>query len=152
MPVSSELRQQIIDFYAHQFGIPEAFLEALVIEANKEEIWGGTGSVLPGIYSPRAIGLRIGRNFPREFKPTSVFLAALGPLISRSRVDIDRDDLKKLLLGQRIAYSGTEAGYIALVYQGDVLGCGRCQGGKLHALIPTGRRRELLEILASRSS
>jgi NOL1/NOP2/fmu family ribosome biogenesis protein len=148
LPVSPELRQQIIDFYAQQFGIPESFLDGLLIETNKEEVWGATGSLLPGIYSARAVGLRICRNFHGGFKPTSVFLAALGPLVSRSRIDVELDDLRSLLMGQRIAYSGSEAGYVALVYQGDILGCGRCHDGKLHALIPTGRRRELLEILA----
>jgi NOL1/NOP2/fmu family ribosome biogenesis protein len=147
----SDLRQQIIDFYAQQFGIPQSFMESLAMEANKEEIWGWTGHTLPGLQAIRSSGLRIGRNFPGEFKPTSVFLAALGPIILRSRVDVDLADLRALLLGQRIPYSGSEAGYVALAYKNDVLGCGRCRDGKLHALIPTGRRSELLEILRSHS-
>lgn len=151
MPVSPERRQRIVAFYAQQFGVPEDFLEQLTIEAKKEEIWGGTGAVLPGVYSQRAIGLRIGRDFPRGYKPTSVFLAALGSLITRSLVHVELEDLRKLLLGQRIPYTDLEQGYVALVYRGDVLGCGRCHDGRLQALIPTGRRRELLEILRSDS-
>ena len=147
MPVSPELRQEVTAFYVQQFGVPESFMQNLCMEANKEEIWGGTGIALPGIYSPRAIGLRIGRNFPKGFKPTSVFLAALGSLITRSRVTVDLDEVRKLLLGQRIPFSGTENGYVALSYAGDILGCGRSYDGKLHALIPTGRRKELLDIL-----
>lgn len=151
MPVSPELRQEITSFYVQQFGVPESFMRGLSMEANKEEIWGCTGGSLPGIYSPRGIGLRIGRNFPRGFKPTSVFLTALGPLITRSRVVVDLEELRALLMGQRIPFSGTEIGYVALSYCGDILGCGRSHDGKLHALIPTGRRRELLEILRSHS-
>lgn len=151
MPVSPEREREIMAFYAQQFGIPEGFLEQLTVEAKKEEIWGGTGSPLPGITSQRAIGLRIGRDFPRGYKPTSVFLAALGQLITRSRVPVELEDLRKLLLGQRIPYDGLEQGYVALVYRDDVLGCGRCHDGRLHALIPTGRRRELLEILRNES-
>jgi len=151
LPVSPELRQEIVAFYAQQFGVPESFLLNLSMEANKEEIWGGTGVSLPGIYSPRAIGLRIGRNFPKGFKPTSVFLTALGSLITRSRISIDLEELRKLLLGQRIPFSGTEVGYVALSYRGDILGCGRSYDGKLHALIPTGRRKELLDILRTHS-
>ena len=151
MPVSPELRHEITTFYEQQFGIPESFLRDLAIEANKEEIWGGTGVALPGIYSARHIGLRIGRNFPGGFKPTSVFLAALGELISRSEVSVELETLRKLLLGQRIPFAGIETGYVALKYRGDILGCGRCHQGKLQALIPTGRRRELLEILRTHS-
>ncbi len=148
MPVSPELRQQIIAFFVRQFGVDESFIDGLSIEANKEEIWAGTGVALPGIYSPRAIGLRIGRDFPKGFKPTSVFLTALGSRITRSIVHVELDELRHLLLGQRIPYSGNEAGYVALAYRGDVLGCGQSNGHLLHALIPTGRRKELLEILA----
>jgi len=147
LPVSPELRQQIVSFYIEQFGVPEEYMRNLAMEANKEEIWGGTGTPLPGLYSPRAIGLRIGRNFPKGFKPTSVFLSALGSLITRSRVSVSLPEARKLLLGQRTAFSGNETGYVALTYRGDVLGCGRSHNGHLHALIPTGRRKELLEIL-----
>ena len=150
MPVSSERRQEILAFYTQHFGIPEAFLEQLTVEAKKEEIWGGTGTALPGITSQRAIGLRIGRDFPRGYKPTSVFLAALGQRITRSIVPVELENLRKLLLGQRIPYDGSEQGYVALAYRGDILGCGRCHDGRLHALVPTGRRRELLEILRSK--
>ncbi|MFC2079028.1 hypothetical protein ACFLSZ_03515 [Candidatus Bipolaricaulota bacterium] len=138
-------------FYAQQFGIPEPFMDALDIEANKEEIWGGTGARLPGIHSARPMGLRIGRNFPTGFKPTSVFLAALGSRVSQSRISVGLEDLRQLLLGQRIPFSGLEEGYVALEYRGDILGCGRANHGKLQALIPTGRRKELLEILRTHS-
>jgi len=151
LPVSPELRQEITSFYERQFGIPESFLRDLTIEANKEEIWGGTGFALPGVYSARPIGLRICRNFSGGFKPTSVFLAALGDRVSRSEVSVELDALRKLLLGQRIPFAGDETGYVALKYRGDILGCGRCHQGKLQALIPTGRRKELLEILQPRS-
>ncbi|MCK5585649.1 hypothetical protein KAJ02_06205 [Candidatus Bipolaricaulota bacterium] len=151
MPASSELKQEITAFYLQHFGVPEPFMRDLTIEASKEEIWGGTGAPLPGVYSARPMGLRIGRKFHAGFKPTSVFLAALGPHVSRSKVSVELEDLRKLLLGQRIPFSGPEEGYVALEYRGDILGCGRCHQGKLHALIPTGRRRELLEILRSHS-
>jgi len=151
LPASPELRHEITAFYQQQFGVREPFLQGLLIEVNKEEIWGGTGAVLPGIYSARPMGLRIGRKFPVGFKPTSVFLAALGPHISHSKVSVELEDLRKLLLGQRIPFSGPEKGYVALEYRGDILGCGRIHQGKLQALIPTGRRKELLEILRTHS-
>ncbi|MFC2095309.1 hypothetical protein ACFLSW_02585 [Candidatus Bipolaricaulota bacterium] len=147
MPVSPEFRQEIVAFYAQQFGITEPFMDTLDIEANKEEIWGGTATRPPGIHSARPMGLRIGRCFPTGFKPTSVFLSALGPRICQSRISVELEDLRQLLLGQRIPFPGLEEGYVALEYRGDILGCGRAHHDKLQALIPTGRRRELLEIL-----
>jgi len=151
LPASPELKHEITTFYQQQFGVPESFMGNLMIEVNKEEIWGGTGVALPDIYSARPMGLRIGRKFPAGIKPTSVFLAALAPHISQSKVSVELEDLRKLLLGQRIPFSGTERGYVALKYRGDILGCGRAHQGKLQALIPTGRRKELLEILRTHS-
>ena len=151
LPVSPELEYEVTTFYQQQFGVPESLMRDLLIEANKEEIWGGTGALLPGIHSARPIGLRIGRKFPAGFKPTSVFLAALGHHISQSKISVELDDLRKLLLGQRIPFSGPEEGYVALEYRGDILGCGRSHHDKLQALIPTGRRKELLEILRTHS-
>ena len=151
LPSSLELRQEITAFYLQRFGVPEPFMRNLMIEASKEEIWGGTGTPLPGIHSARPMGLRIGRKFPAGFKPTSVFLAALGPHVARSRISVELGALRKLLLGQRIPFPGPEEGYVALEYRGDILGCGRCHQGQLRALIPTGRRKELLEILHSHS-
>ena len=149
MPSSPELKHEITTFYLQRFGVPESFMRDLTIEASKEEIWGGTGAPLPGIHSARPIGLRIGRKFPAGFKPTSVFLAALGSRVSQSKVSIELEDLHKLLLGRRIPFLVPEEGYVALEYRGDILGCGRCHQGRLQALIPTGRRKELLEILSS---
>ncbi|RLE35736.1 hypothetical protein DRJ12_04920 [Candidatus Acetothermia bacterium] len=80
---------------------------------------------------------------PDGLKPTSTFLILLG-----DRITLSRNDLRSLLLGRTIPASSPD-GYVALSYNGDVVGCGRVRGGKLQALIPTGRRRELLEILTA---
>jgi len=84
-------------------------------------------------------------------KPTSVFLMALGDRITRSRIAISFEELRALLQGQRIPTTSDDEGFVALVYLGDVIGCGRIRGGRLQALLPTGRRKELLDILDSGS-
>jgi NOL1/NOP2/fmu family ribosome biogenesis protein len=147
LPVSPELRSELTDYYERQFGIPRAVMDSLELEMNREEIWGGTAKRLPGIQAVRSMGLRVGRAFHGGIKPTSVFLAALGPYVTRSRISVGWDDLRKLMLGQSIPCQQPEKGYVALDYEGDVLGCARLHGGRLQALIPAGRRKDLLEIL-----
>jgi NOL1/NOP2/fmu family ribosome biogenesis protein len=150
LPGLSGSSRAIVDYYGSRFGVSDDFLQSLQIDANKEEIWGTTASRLEGVHSARPMGLRIGRAFPKGFKPTSVFLAALGPRVRQSRVAIDLETLRKLLLGRKTSFGGsTPDGYVALEYRGDVLGCGRVHHGTLQALIPTGRRKELLDILSS---
>ncbi len=147
LPPSSD---SIAEYYSRRFGVPEDVMRSLRIEANKEEIWATTSPPLAGVHAARPMGLRIGRDFSGGFKPTSVFLAALGDRIRRSRVPVDFQTLRGLMLGRRIPFSGSEQeGYVALVYEEDVLGCGRIRHGMLQALIPTGRRKELLDILSA---
>jgi NOL1/NOP2/fmu family ribosome biogenesis protein len=150
LPESPAPSGEILEYYRKRFGVPGDLLQSLHITVNKDEIWATTADTLAGIRAARPMGLRIGRSFPSGLKPTSVFLAAMGPFITRSRVPLDLDTLRELLLGHRVPYSpGDEEGFVALEYCGDVLGCGRVHRAKLQALIPTGRRRELLEILTA---
>lgn len=151
MPASQELDARVAAYYASRFGVPASVLSELRMESKNEEIWATTGGPLAGIRSVRSMGLRIGRAFPQGFKPTSVFLCALGTHIVRARVPVDRDQLTQLLLGRRLSWDDPDEGYVALDHAGDVLGCGRIHRGHLQALIPTGRRRELLEILSAAS-
>ncbi len=138
-------------YYTSRFGVPASILSELRMESRNEEIWATTGHALPGIHSVRSMGLRIGRAFPQGFKPTSVFLRALGEHIVRARVPVTREQLAQLLLGRRIPWEDPDEGYVALDHAGDVVGCGRIYRGQLQALLPTGRRRELLEILSASS-
>jgi NOL1/NOP2/fmu family ribosome biogenesis protein len=102
------------------------------------------------LHSRRAPGLRALRIQPDGLKPTSVFLVHLGDWITSSRIEVDRDALRRLASGQPLP-SDREDGYVALSYRGDVIGCGQVRRGALRAVIPTGRRRELLEALAADS-
>jgi len=88
------------------------------------------------------------RRMPDGLKPTSAFLIALADRIAASRIELPRDRLIPLLHGRTIDLSASD-GYVALSYNGDVIGCGRIRAGRLQALIPTGRRRELIEILTA---
>ena len=151
LPASPALEKRLAAYYASRFGVPASVFAELSLQSKKEEIWATTGRPLPGIRSARPAGLRVGRDFPQGFKPTSAFLCALGSHIVHGRVCIGSEHLEPLLLGRRIPWDSGDDGYVALDYAGDILGCGRIHRGRLHVLIPTGRRRELLEILRVRS-
>ena len=143
-------RDEAVRFFAERFGVSREVLDALTFTDRGDEIWACRSAPPPGIHSVRAPGLRALRRQGAGLKPTSTFLAALGDRITTSRVDLDRVDLHRLLLGQRIpSQADVEDGHVALCFRGDVLGCGRIRGGLLQALIPTGRRRELLAALAA---
>jgi NOL1/NOP2/fmu family ribosome biogenesis protein len=137
----------VIAFFETQFGVARAWLNELTFDERQGEIWATSASLIPPLASPRLPGLRILRRAPGGLKPTSVFLALLADRITARRVDTDLDRLRKLLLGQWIPTDASD-GHCAIVFRADVLGCGRVRDGRVRALIPTGRRRELLNALS----
>ena len=148
MPKSNTPRDEAIGFYETEFGVDRAWLEELSYHDRQDEIWATSARALPPLASPRLPGLRILRRAPGGLKPTSVFLALLGDRITSRRVDVDLPTLRALLLGQWVP-TGAADGYVAIVHSGDVFGCGRARDQRMRALIPTGRRRELLNALPS---
>jgi hypothetical protein len=52
--------------------------------------------------------------------------------------------LRQLLRGQTSETSFTD-GFVAISFCGDMLGCGVVKNGRLRTLIPTQKRKELLD-------
>jgi hypothetical protein len=140
-------RQEALDYLDSRFGVPAAcFLRASFAETADGEIWISTDSARGELRTRRPSGLRALRRTPLGLKPTSAFLVSIGPFITGSRIDVDRAALRLLALGRRIPCAGRD-GYVALAHDGAVVGCGLLTDGTVNSLIPTGRRRELLDIL-----
>ena len=150
MPAYEDLRDEVTAFFSSRFGVAREELEQLTFtELRGEEIWATSAPTPPGIASSRPAGLRILRRMPRGFKPTTVFLRLLDKRITAARMEVkDTSVLKQLLLGQPVAHL-IDDGYVAISFRGDVLGCGVAKEGKVRALIPTQKRRELLGCLES---
>ena len=150
MPDSSALRMKVLGLFEQRFGVPRESLADLTFSEWREEIWACSAVPPPGIEPGRPPGVRALRMQADGLKPTSTFLVALGDRITASRVDLDVDALRRILLGQRIPSPFQKAdGYVALCFRGDVIGCGKTRGDSLQGLIPTGRRRELLGALGA---
>jgi NOL1/NOP2/fmu family ribosome biogenesis protein len=142
-------RGTLLQFYGSVFGVATEDLAGLDVTEKDGEIWAAAAPTPYRVRTRRPAGLRALRRMPDGPKPTSTFLSCLGPRIHASRVDVDLESLRALLLGRRLGVDLPNS-YVALAYDGLVLGCGRVQRSELHALIPTGRRRELLEVLEDR--
>ena len=148
MPDSNAPSHEAIAFFESRFGVAGDWLAGIAFVARRDEIWACRSAPPAGLDFDRPSGLRALRRQGAGLKPTSTFLAALGDRITASRIDLDRESLRQLLLGQRLTWPSDLAdGPVALCFRGDVLGCGRLGHGRLQALIPTGRRRELLAAL-----
>jgi hypothetical protein len=147
LPASNDApRREALDYLDARFGVPPtAFAEAIFVERSNGEIW--IASTLPpsGLHPRRPPGLRALRRAPAGLKPTSAFLVSIGPLVTASCLSLDADAVRQLLLGRRIPCFNSD-GYVALAHDGLIFGCGLVADGIVHCLIPTGRRRELLDV------
>jgi hypothetical protein len=134
-------------YFASRFGVSREFFAPFTFEERGGEIWATTALTPLGLTPCRPLGLRILRRMPHSLKPTSLFLRVLNRHITTSRVEIKGLDLlQRFLLGQTIETSLSD-GFVAVSFRGDVLGCGSAKNGRLRALIPTQKRRELLNSL-----
>ena len=150
MPDLSAPSKEVSHLFEHRFGVSRDFLAGLTFSERRDEIWACRSLPPSGIAADRPSGLRALRRQGDGLKPTTTFLIALGGRITSSRVDLNPDDLRRILLGQRISLPPKHTdGYVALCLRGDVIGCGKVRQGTLVGLIPTGRRRELLGALAT---
>ena len=150
MPDSNVPRTEALSLFEHRFGVSRDVLADLTFTERRDEIWACRSLPPDEIASDRPSGLRALRRQADGLKPTSTFLIALGDRITASRVDLDEEDLRLLLLGRRLpSPPDFSDGYVALCFRSDVVGCGAVRRGALAGLIPTGRRRELLGALAA---
>ena len=152
MPASNDaLRREALDYFGTRFGVPPAaFAETVFVEPSNGEIWIASALPPSGLHPRRPPGLRALRRGPAGLKPTSAFLVSIGPLVTSSRLPLDADAVCQLLLGRRIPCSHSD-GYVALAHDGLILGCGHVADGIVHCLIPTGRRRELLDVFETQT-
>ena len=149
MPDSIAHRDEALAFLERQFGIAREALADLTLIDRGDEIWACRSAPPAGLVPARPGGLRALRRQADGLKPTSTFLTVLGDRITASRLDLDPAALRQALLGRRIpVLPGQADGYFALCFRGDVVGCAKVRSGSAQALLPTGRRRELLAALA----
>lgn len=110
-------------------------------------LWLTTADFVPEGVKVHSVGVRLFYLHDRGLKPASFGLSFLGKSISSSRVEVDIDQLEELLLGHEVEAPGVSNGYVAIVYRGDVIGCGRVRNSVLSAEISKSRRKELLSAL-----
>ncbi len=132
------------EYLRERFGV-EA-LPGRVVERARG-IWLTTADLIPQGVKVHSVGIRLFHLQGRGLKPASLGLSFLAERIKRSRVEVNLEELEWLLLGHAVERPGAPEGYVAIVYRGDVIGCGKVRGGKLSAEISKARRQELLAAL-----
>lgn len=147
MPVSNgPLNDELRTYFSERFGVSSEFASRLRFRARGDEIWAATHEPPASLSLRRPPGLLAARRTPGGLQPGGAFLAALGSRITRSRIDLTRDQLRTSALGQRVPIAQRD-GFYAVCCQGDVFGAAEIRDNRLQLLLSPGHRSELLRVL-----
>lgn len=92
-------------------------------------------------------GIRALRVSNRGFKPTTYFLQLAGDFVEKNIVQLSGEELEKLLNREMIERTGMEKGYVVLMYEDWVMGCGYFMNEKVSTRISKSRSKHLRNIL-----
>ncbi|HDI46028.1 MAG TPA: hypothetical protein ENF60_01680 [Candidatus Omnitrophica bacterium] len=152
MQNSENYLEEVKDYFLRRFGIPESFWIEHTIFFRKDKGWIINPVILnlDVAFEDKisSLGFPFVRKLGKSLKPTSWGLIYLGHRITRNIVNLNLGDLKEILLRGRIIYNQElTPGYVALNYDGNVVGCGFYQNSIVEVQIPKARRKSLLEII-----
>lgn len=142
--------KSLLDYLYERFGIPSHVFDGLNFVESADSIWvtGANLSYADMLSRISSIGMRLAHIMDGRFKPTSYALMWLQPYIKSSIVHITLDELVTLLRGQPVKLrADASRGFVAIAFEGDVLGCGFFTGNELRCEMPKGRRAALLDVL-----
>lgn len=133
------------EYFEERFGVKEEELEGLNLKEVSGDVW--LKSEKDSGLEAETFGIRAVRFMDIGLKPTTYVLQLLGDRISKNRVEVDEGEFKALLNGEMIERVMESKGYVAIVYEGRVYGCGFYMDELVSSRIPEGRANELLGTL-----
>lgn len=148
----SESREEIRvqdawNYLEERFNISKTDLEGYRIIKKSGDFWITSDVEQPDL-EYETVGIRFLRDTGKYLKPTTYGLQILGDKISSACVDVSQEELEVLLDGDMIEREpDIEKGYVAVAYQGEVVGCGLYKDELVSSRVSRGRAEELRKLL-----
>lgn len=143
--VADERREEILDFWERKFGVPPtAFEDYRFVMKGENKVWV-TDARPPDLdLEFEAVGLPFLRVNQEHPKPTTDALQRFGEHITKNAVDVTTGEARKFVSGDTVDREfEVDLGYVAVRFEGEVLGCGLYFPGELRSQVPKGRRVDL---------
>lgn len=128
---------EVAFMWQSRFGLPEDVFAGYSFYRKAKSIWVCSNAVLPGL-SYETIGLRMISLKDRPWKPTTRALQIFGKHATKNLVRLTFEQAKIFMAGDsQIIQPNSEldSGYVAVLYRGNVLGCGLYS----HGMYPQGK-------------
>ncbi|MGA9098330.1 MAG: hypothetical protein WB392_05295 [Methanotrichaceae archaeon] len=133
---------EVADMWQSRFGISEDVFAGYSFYRKAQSVWICRNAVLPGLCY-ETIGLRMISLKDRPWKPTTRALQIFGKYATKNFMRLTLGQARIFMAGDsQIIQSNSEldSGYVAVMYEGFVLGCGLYSHGKLISQIPKESR------------
>lgn len=134
------------NFFLERFNVDIEEVEGLELEKNSGDFWLKSEEEDKDLEA-EVKGVRALRDTGKFLKPTTYALQLLGDKISKNTVEVDGEGLKEILSGEMISVEASSEGYVAIIFDGEVVGCGLYKDEVVSSRIPQGRGEELLIFL-----
>lgn len=148
MPGSGS-EEQPWNYLEKRFGVGSHELANFKLDKISGDYWLHTGTLEMDLdYATK--GIRFLRETGRGLKPTTYALQLLNDRIEKNVVELDKEEFLKLLEREEMIEPDEELeeeGYVALKYDGRIVGCGMYRDGVVSSRIPKGRSNELKKII-----
>jgi NOL1/NOP2/fmu family ribosome biogenesis protein len=138
--LKDDQKNHLFEYYNFRFGIPKEEMEKFLYINRGDSIWVCSKEIdIPflKLVDFERVGLRCCRHTHGLFKPATFFVQLMSQYISKSRVEMDKEQLVSFL--ERESFStdqACESGYIVTSFENQVIGCGRYKEGKVHSEFP----------------
>ncbi|MFT4893016.1 MAG: NOL1/NOP2/sun family putative RNA methylase [Candidatus Nanohaloarchaea archaeon] len=139
------------EYLERRFGVRKEDLTGFRIQKISGDYWLHTEKGIDLEFETK--GIRCLRDTGRGLKPTTYILQLLEDEIEKNIVEVDKEELIDLLDRRKMIDREMEdEDYVALKYQGRIIGCGYYKNEKVSSRIPKGRSGELKKIIEYSSS
>jgi len=137
-------RNEAYNYLEERFGVKKRDIEPLELRKINGDFWLAPAETE---LQTETEGIRAIRSSGHGFKPTTYFLQLLGDRISRNRVELSEEEFKDILARKMIDKTDFEKGYVAIDYEGDIIGCGYFKNDLVSTRISKARTKHLTDIL-----
>jgi len=142
LAVDLEREAHVWQLLSNQFGIPKLTGYRFLKSGRKRIrlISEAAFNLLSELPYTGTTGLYVGEYSPTAFRLSMDGAQLLGPYATRQRVELNNEQAESWLQGESVNYEDEQRGYVLVVHNNTILGCGSLSYGTLRSFIPKIRR------------
>jgi NOL1/NOP2/fmu family ribosome biogenesis protein len=147
LTVDLEREAHVWQLLNQQFGIPKLSGYRFLKSGRKRIrlISEGAFNLLSSLPYTGTTGLYIGEYSPKAFRLSMDGAQLLGPYATKQIVKLNDDQAETWLQGESVNYEDKQRGYVIVVHNNTIIGCGSLSQGKLRSFVPKVRRPRLTD-------